>query len=393
MTETNEIINTGLRGVPVASTRICLVDGQNAKLVYRGYNILDLAENATFEEVVYLLLHESLPNTEELTDLKQRLAQAQSLPPEIITAMKTRPSGSIPMDILQGCVAMLANHDPEAGMLTAEKASDAAIRLIARFPSVMAAWDRIRNGLEPISPEPGLGHAENFLYMITGKKPDPELGRFMDTCLVLHAEHAFNASTFSARQVASTRAHMYAAVAAAVGSLSGELHGGANERVMQMLFDIGSADAVDQYVESRLEAGEKIMGMGHPVYKTGDPRAGILEVMSRRMAERAEDRGYYGLSEAVRKKTQEVFKRLKGADIYPNVDFYSSTVYYSMGIPVDLFTPVFAIARVSGWCAHIIEEQFAGAAPKPVLYRPASQYVGEYCGPEECEFVPMGKRG
>ncbi|MFP4158871.1 MAG: citrate/2-methylcitrate synthase [Desulfobacterales bacterium] len=393
MTESSEIINTGLRGVPVASTRICLVDGQNAKLVYRGYNILDLAENATFEEVVYLLLYESLPNPEELTDLKQRLAQAQSLPPEIITALKTRPAGSIPMDILQACVPMLANHDPEAGTLTAKKASETAIRLISKFPAVMAAWDRIRNGLEPISPEPGLGHAENFLYMITGKKPDPELGRFMDTCLVLHAEHAFNASTFSARQVASTRAHMYAAVAAAVGSLSGELHGGANERVMQMLFDIGSPDAVDQYVESRLEAGEKIMGMGHPVYKTGDPRAGILEGISRRMAERAEDSGYYGLSEAVRKKTQEVFKRLKGADIYPNVDFYSSTVYYSMGIPVDLFTPVFAISRISGWCAHIIEEQFAGAAPKPVLYRPESQYVGEYCGPDECEFVPVEKRG
>lgn len=392
MTESNEIINTGLRGVPVASTRICLVDGQNAKLVYRGYNILDLAENATFEEVVYLLLYENLPNNEELKDIRQRLAQAQSLPPEIITALKTRPAESIPMDILQACVPMLANHDPEAGMLSIEKASDTAIRLIAKFPALMAAWDRIRNGLEPISPDPELGHAENFLYMITGKKPDPELGRFMDICLVLHAEHSFNASTFSARQVASTRAHMYAAVAAAVGSLSGELHGGANERVMQMLFSIGSEDAADQYVESRLEAGEKIMGMGHPVYKTGDPRAGILEGISRRMAERADDPGYYRISEAVRKKTQEVFKRLKGADIYPNVDFYSSTVYYSMGIPVDLFTPVFAISRISGWCAHVIEEQFAGAAPKPVLYRPASQYVGEYCGPEECEFVPMENR-
>ncbi|MFW6082377.1 MAG: citrate/2-methylcitrate synthase [Desulfosalsimonas sp.] len=392
MTESSEIINTGLRGVPVASTRICLVDGQNAKLIYRGYNILDLAENATFEEVVYLLLHESLPNSEELRDLKQRLAEAHSLPPEIITALKTRPSGSIPMDILQASVPMLANHDPEAGVLTIEKASDTALRLIAKFPAVMAAWDRIRNGLEPIPPEPGLGHAENFLYMITGKKPDPELGRFMDICLVLHAEHAFNASTFSARQVASTRAHMYAAAAAAVGSLSGELHGGANERVMQMLLDIGSEDAVDDYVESGLEAGEKIMGMGHPVYKTGDPRAGILAGISRRMAERTGNAGYYGISEAVRKKTQEVFKRLKGTDIYPNVDFYSSTVYYSMGIPVDLFTPVFAISRISGWCAHIIEEQFAGAAPKPVLYRPASQYVGEYCGPEECEFVPMENR-
>lgn len=392
MTEPTNIINTGLRGVPVASTRICLVDGRAAKLVYRGYNIVDLAENATFEEVVYLLLYERLPGAGQLEDFRRRLAKEHALPPEIIAALKTRPSASMPMDILQAGVAMLANHDPEAGVLTPEKSLDTAIKLVARFPALMAAWNRIRNGLEPIPPEPGLTHAENFLYMITGNRPDTELGRFMDVCLVLHAEHAFNASTFSARQVASSRAHMYAAVAAAVGSLSGELHGGANARVMQMLLDIGSADAVDDYVESRLRAGEKVMGMGHPVYKTGDPRAAILAPMSKRMAERTGDARWYELSEAVREKTQEEFKNLKGAEIYPNVDFYSATVYYAMGIPIDMFTPVFAISRVSGWCAHVIEEHFAGAAPKPVLYRPASEYVGEYCGPDECAFVPIEER-
>ena len=392
MTEPGDIINTGLRGVPVASTRICLVDGKAGKLVYRGYNITELAEKATFEEVAYLLLFEHLPPEKELADFKAQLAQKTPLPGQLVAALKTRPANALPMDILQACVPMLANHDPEAGDLSREKATDTAIGLIARFPAIMAAWHRIRNGLEPLAPKPELGHAANFLFMLTGETPDPETARFMDTCLVLHAEHSFNASTFSARQVASSRAHMYAAAAAGVGSLSGELHGGANARVMQMLLDIGSMDRVDNYVETRLKAGEKVMGMGHAVYKTGDPRAAILAPMSRQMGEKTGNLKWYELGEAVRQKAAEVFRELKGAEIYPNVDFYSATTYYAMGIPIDLFTPVFAISRISGWCAHVIEEQFAGAAPKPALYRPASEYVGEYCGPEECEFVPMEKR-
>lgn len=392
MTESSEIINTGLRGVPVASTRICLVDGAAGKLVYRGYNITELAQNATFEEVIYLLLFEDLPDRQQLAELKTSLAKQSALPEKLISALKTRPAQSMPMDILQACVPMLANHDTEAGVLQIEKSVDMAISLIGKFPALMAAWHRIRNGLEPLDPKPELGHAGSFLYMLTGKSPDPETAGFMDTCLVLHAEHAFNASTFSARQVASSRAHMYAATAAAVGCLSGELHGGANARVMEMLLDIGSMDRVDDYVESRLKAGDKVMGMGHPVYKTGDPRAAILAPMSRKMGERTGNLKWYELSEAVRKKAGKVFQEMKGTEIYPNVDFYSATVYYSMGIPVDLFTPVFAISRISGWCAHVIEEQFAGAAPKPALYRPQSEYVGEYCGPAECEFVPMEKR-
>jgi len=392
MTEPGDIINTGLRGVPVASTRICLVDGNAGKLVYRGYNIKELAQYASFEEVIYLLLFEHLPPQQELADFKDLIAAQTRIPEQLLTAMKTRPATSAPMDILQACVPMLANHDPDAGVLTQEKAMHTAIGLIAKFPAVMAAWHRIRNGLEPLAPKPELSHAANFLFMLTGKTPDPETARFMDTCLVLHAEHSFNASTFSARQVASSRAHMYAAAAAGVGSLSGELHGGANARVMQMLLDIGSPDRVDEYVESRLKAGEKVMGMGHAVYKNGDPRAAILAPMSRQMGEKTGNLKWYELGEAVRKKAAEVFRELKDAEIYPNVDFYSATTYYAMGIPIDLFTPVFAISRISGWCAHIIEEQFAGAAPKPALYRPASEYVGEYCGPEECEFVPMEKR-
>jgi citrate synthase len=228
--------------------------------------------------------------------------------------------------------------------------------------------------------------------MLNGTVPDDELVGFFDDCLILHAEHSFNASTFAAREVASTRAHMYAAVAAGVGSLSGELHGGANTRVMEMLFEIGSVDKVEEYVTNLLDTGGIIMGLGHAVYQTDDPRAHILAPMSKIMGERTGETKWYEMSKLLEQKGKEAFKRKKGRDIYVNVDFYSASLYYYMGIPADLFTPIFAIARISGWAAHVIEEQFGGAAAKPVLYRPDSQYIGEYCGPDTCSFVPMEER-
>ncbi|HMA85920.1 MAG TPA: citrate/2-methylcitrate synthase [Desulfosalsimonadaceae bacterium] len=389
---TKDIKNTGLRGVTVASTKICHVDGDAGKLIYRGYLITDLAEKATYEEVVHLLLYEKLPNPEELKQFRKELAQNRAISDDVIAALKTRPKTSLPMDILQAAVPMLANHDPNPEELKIENAGRIATRLIAQFETIVAAWHRIRQDKEPVAPDPDLNHAGNFLYMMSGEKPDEDMTHFMDTCLVLHAEHSFNASTFSARQVCSTHAHMYAAVAAAVGSLSGELHGGANARVMQMLKEIGSIDAIDDYVRKKLDSGGKIMGLGHAVYKNGDPRAAILAPMSKRMGEKVNDTRWYELSDALEKKGKEVFKEKKGADIFANVDFYSASLYYAMGIPIDLFTPVFAISRIAGWAAHVIEEQFAGAAPKPVLYRPASEYIGEYCGPEECAFVPMEER-
>jgi len=392
MADSKEIINTGLRGVTVASTKICHVDSENSKLIYRGYLITDLAEKATYEEVAYLLLYEKLPNDEELRQFKAQLAKERPISDEVIDALKTRPKNSLPMDILQAAVPMLANHDPNPAELTVENAGRIAARLIAQFETIVAAWHRIRNDKAPVAPDPDLSHAGNFLYMMSGEKPDADMTHFMDTCLVLHAEHSFNASTFSARQVCSTRAHMYAAIAAAVGSLSGELHGGANARVMEMLKEIDSVDSIDDYVRSKLDAGGKIMGLGHAVYKNGDPRARILAPMSKRMGEKVNDTKWYELSETLEKKAKAAFKEKKGTDIFPNVDFYSASLYYAMGIPIDLFTPVFALARIAGWAAHVIEEQYAGAAPKPVLYRPASEYIGEYCGPEECAFVPMDER-
>ena len=392
MDECKPVLNTGLRGVVIADTRICEVDGANGRLIYRGYLVQDLAEKATFEEVSFLLLYEKLPDKNELLEFKGQLAAKRALPPEVIAAMKTRPKDALPMDVLQAVVPMLANHDPDIKDQSQEAVLRMATSLIAQFGTIIAAWDRIRNSQEPVEPLPDIDHAANFLYMLSGEVPDDEVARYLDKALVLHAEHSFNASTFAAREVASTRAHVYAAVAAAVGSLSGDLHGGANTRVMEMLFKIGSPEAVEDYVNQEFDAGRVIFGLGHAVYDTDDPRAFIVSAMSKAMEEKIGKTRWHEISALLEKTGKAEFKRRKGGDIYVNVDFYSGSLYLSLGIPVDLFTPVFGIARISGWCAHVIEEQFAGAAPKPMLYRPESEYVGDYCGPDVCEFKPMDDR-
>ncbi len=392
MDECRPILNTGLRGFKVASSRISDVDGDIGKIIYRGYLIQDLAERTSFEEVAHLLLHEKLPDKEELNAFNAQLAAERQLPPEMIAALKTRPKDALPMDILQAGVAMLAHHDPDVKKLSDAAASRMAVKLIAKFPTIMAAWDRIRNDRQPLDPRPELSHAANFLYMLSGEVPEDEIAHFMDVALVLHAEHTFNASTFAAREVASTRAHMYAAVGAGVGSLSGELHGGANVRVMEMLQKIGSIENIDAYINEQLDAGKLIFGLGHAVYKVDDPRAIILAPMSKDMGERTGQPQWYEMSAVLEKKGKDIFKQRKGIEIFTNVDFYSASLYYTMGIPLDFFTPVFAISRIAGWVSHVIEEQYGGVAAKPVLYRPESEYVGDYCGPDTCEFVPMDDR-
>lgn len=391
--ECKPVINTGLRDVVVASTKISDVQGNVGKLIYRGYPVKELAENTTFEEAVHLLLYETLPDKNELESLKKQLAAERHIPPEVIAAMKTQPRDALPMDVLQAGVSMLAGYDPDIkNPPSREATSRMGIKLVAKMSTIVAAWERIRNDKEPVEPSPELSHAANFLYMLSGTKPDEEVSHFFDVCLVLHAEHSFNASTFAAREIASTQAHIYAAIAGAVGSLSGPLHGGANTRVMNMLLKIGSADAVEKYINDELEAGRKVMGLGHAVYKVDDPRALILAPMSKKMGERAGDTRWYDISKVLEEKAKAAFKKRKNMDIFVNVDFYSASLYYYMGIAVDLFTPVFAISRIAGWTAHVIEEQFAEAAPKPMLYRPESKYVGEYCGPDECSFVPIESR-
>ena len=389
-------LNTGLRGITIANTRICEVDGKNGRLIYRGYMIQDLAR-ASYEEVVHLLLHEYLPPAEELQPFRARLAAERAIPPAVIAALRTFPAKALPMDVLQAAVPMLATHDPDIAELSREISKEAALRmahrLVAKFPTVIAAYHRIRSGTDPVAPAPDLGHAANFLFMLNGRMPEDTAVRAIDTALVLHAEHAFNASTFAAREVASTQAHMYAAVAAGVGSLSGALHGGANAKVMQMLLKLGGSEKVVDFVNAELDAGRKLFGLGHAVYDVDDPRAHILAPMSKALGESTGNPRWYEMSALIEKTAKEIFRERKNADIPVNVDFYSASLYYYLGIPVDLFTPVFAIARIAGWAAHVIEEQYAGAAPKPVLYRPESEYIGDYCGPEVCEFVPLEKRG
>ncbi len=392
MEECRPILNTGLRGFTVATTKISDVDGAAGKLVYRGYLVKDLAKKASFEEIVHLLLLEKLPNTDELTAFKQKLDSERKIPDAVIAALKTRPAEALPMDVLQAGIPLLAHHDPDINDNSRDASYRKAIRLIAKLPTLLAAWHRIRNGREPVMPSDSLDHAANFLYMLNGELPDEAVAKFFDVGLVLHAEHSFNASTFAAREVASTRAHMYAAVSAAVGSLSGELHGGANVRVMEMLMKIGSVDAVESYIETELEAGRLIFGLGHAVYQVDDPRAHILAPMSKQMGEMAGQPQWYEISTVLAEKAKKAFKTRKKIDIYLNVDFYSASLFYAMGIPIDLFSPVFAISRIAGWTTHVLEEQFAQAAPKPVLYRPESEYIGDYCGPEECAFVPLENR-
>ncbi len=393
MEEACEIIqNTGLRGVTIASTKISDVDGKIGKLVYRGCLAKDLAGKATFEEVAFLLLYEKLPDQAELNAFSEELAKNRELPQNIFAAMAAFPKDALPMDVLQAIVPMLAHHDPGVNEHNQETALKIAVKLIAKFATIVAAWDRIRNGKAPVDPDPSLGHAANFFYMLNGEAPEDDLAGFFDAALVLHAEHSFNASTFAAREVASTKAHMYASIAAAVGSLSGALHGGANTRVMNMLKDIGSVDKVEAYVQNILDTGGVIMGLGHAVYQTDDPRAHILAPMSQTLGERAGDTSWYDLSKKLELVGKAAFKEKKGREIYVNVDFYSASLYHYMGIASDLFTPIFAISRISGWSAHVIEEQFGGAAAKPALYRPESDYVGDYCGPDECAFVPVDDR-
>jgi len=384
--------NIGLRGIKVADTRISDVDGERGILIYRGFNAIELAQYSTFEEVSFLLLKDRLPSQEELKGFTQELVSERDLPEVVLKVLALFPRSASPMDVLQSTVPLLGSFDPQLHEETKEANLKKAVRLIAKLPGVVAAWDRIRNDKPPIPSHPDLSHASNFLYMLSGALPDKETSRDFDTSLILHAEHSFNASTFAGREVASTHAHMYASVAAAIGSLSGELHGGANSVVMKMLFEIGEVDRVSFWVSEKLRRGGKIMGMGHAVYHTEDPRASILRRISEDLATRTGERKWYEITRAIEKVTQEEFRKIKGKEIYANVDLYSASVYHLMGIPQDLFTPVFAISRISGWAAHIIEEKFAEAQPKPELYRPDADYVGTYCGAQSCEYIPLHER-
>jgi len=385
-----ETKNIGLRGIEVADTRISHIDGEKGKLIYRGFDILDLTKNSTFEETSYLLLYDKLPTKQQLDEFNAKLVEARYIPKQMQKNMGNWRKDADPMDMLQAFVSALAGYYDEE-FSNKDASIDKAINLIAKVPTIVASWHRIRNGLEPLEPDSSLSHAANFLYMMFGEKPDSEVEKIFDVCLILHADHTFNASTFTARQVASTRAHMYSAASAAIGALSGELHGGANTEVMKMLLEIADIDKVEGWIKEKINEGERIMGMGHAVYKTYDPRAQVLKELSRKLAEKTKD-PWFDITEKVETVTISEMKSQKNRDIYPNVDLYSASLYYMLKIPMDLNTPIFAISRVAGWAAHIIEEKFAEAAPKPALYRPKATYVGKYCGPQGCEYQTLDLR-
>ncbi len=384
--------NIGLRGVTVADTKISHVDGENGILIYRGYRIEELAQSSTFEETAYLLHHDALPTENELQKFGKALIEARQVPEFVFDALKKLPKQSLPMDVLQAAIPILATADPDLDDETRPANIARAIRLIARVPVIVAGWQRIRQGREPLPSDDALSHAENFLWQLTGTQPDAEIARDLDTILVLHADHSFNASTFACREVVSTRAHMYAGVAAGVGALSGSLHGGANAQVMKMLQELRNEKDISGWVKNQIASGRKIMGMGHAVYKTLDPRARFLKDMCFRLGKKPREDHWCRLSTEIEETAVAELNARGKTTIRPNVDFYSASVYHLMGIPLDLMTPVFAVARIAGWTAHIIEEKFADAQEKPALYRPLSEYVGHYCGKTGCVYEPVVER-
>jgi citrate synthase len=392
MAEVVNVKNTGLRGVTVADTKVSFIDGDKGILIYRGYRIEELAEKSSFMEVAYLILNGTLPDRKALVAFENRVKEERQVPDFIYESFKKLPKEANPMDLLQASVPLLATVDPDLTGDSREANMSMSIRLISRLPIVVAAWHRIRQGLEPLSSDDNLSHAANFLWLLHGKKPDEEMARDLDTCLVLHADHTFNASTFACREVASTRAHMYAAATAGIGALSGSLHGGANAQVMRMLLQLENEKDIASWVKKQLEAGERIMGIGHAVYKTMDPRARFLKEMAARLGKKFGQERWHQLSSTIEETAIKELDARGKSFLRPNVDFYSAPVYHMMGIPRDLMTPIFAISRISGWCAHVMEEKFAEAQEKPALYRPQAEYVGQYCGLMGCEYEPVDAR-
>ncbi len=368
----------GLEDIVATHSRICDLDGKLGKLTYVGVDIHDLAQHSSFEETAYLLWNSVLPTQTQLDEVKEQLCASRALPPRLIDLMWLLPTTSTPMDVLRTCVSALSTFDADSHNTSHAANYQRAVHLTAVIPTIVAAWDNIRNGREPIAPLPDGDHATNLLYMLSGKMPDAYTSHGLDLALILHADHELNASTFAARVTAGTLADVYAAITSAIGALSGSLHGGANEQVIRMLLRIGDVSNAESYIHDALERKERIMGFGHRVYRTEDPRATHLRAMSEELGKRTNDTRWYEMSRIIEKYVKEH----KGLNA--NVDFYSASVYYMMGFPIDLDTTIFACSRVAGWTAHVLE-QYAHNR----LIRPRAEYIG----PKVTEYVPIEKRG
>ncbi len=367
----------GLEDVVAGTSEICFIDGKEGRLVYRGYDVRDLAEHTAFEEVVYLLWEGHLPTPAEFDEFVAKLYPMEVLAQPVNDLIASLPVSTNPMDALRTAVSLAGIYDPDASDNSYEASYRKAMRLVAQIPTIVAAFERRHQGLEPIAPDPSLRLADNFLYMLHGQRPDKFSAHVFDTALVLHADHELNASTFAARVTAATLTDLYSAVTSAIGTLKGPLHGGANEQVMLMLDEIGSVELVDKWIEQALAQHKKIMGFGHRVYKTEDPRATILRRFSRELGEQTGTLKYYDISEAVKRAIQSTKM------LYPNVDFYSGSVYKAMDIPTELFTPVFAISRIGGWTAHVLEQYRHNRIIRP---------RAEYTGATHLEFLPINER-
>ena len=369
-------VKKGLEDVVVSESSVCFIDGEKGKLLYRGYNINDLAK-CSYEEVSYLLIYEKLPTKKELANYNKTLVKKRRLSSRVIRLMHDYCPNTTGMEALRTTVSALVCHDPDVRKVSIADHRKNGIDLIAKFPTIVAAYERIRNGKKPIEPDPKLGHAANFLYMLSGKKPDAVSIKAMDTDFILHAEHGFNASTFSVRVTISTLSDMHSAITSGIGTLKGPLHGGAAQEAWALMKNIKNPDNAEKYIKKSLEKHEKIMGFGHRVYKVYDPRARILKKMAFDLSKSKKNLRWYNISDNVEKTM------IKEKNINPNVDFYSSIVYHNLGIPIDLDTPIFAIARISGWIAHALEQYSDNK-----LIRPKEQYIG----PMDSKFVPIEKR-
>lgn len=368
---------TGLRDAVVGDTRLSSINGEKGELIYRGLDIHDLARSSTFEEVTYLLWFDALPSKANLDAFRAKLAARRGLPQQLLAVLRDVPRDGTPMDALRTAVSALGLFDAKVSDMSREAQVEKALTLTAVFPSILAAYYRISQGLEPIAPHAKLDTAANFLYMFTGKKPDDKAARVLDVSLILHADHGMNASTFAAIVTASTLSDMYSAITSAIGTLKGPLHGGANEGVIHNLEEIGEMENLDAWVTRKLGAHEKIMGFGHAVYKAYDPRATELKRIAKEVGAAAGSTKWVEMTERLE---QAVWN---AKQLYPNVDLYSASVYYTLGIPTPYFTPVFAISRISGWSAHVME-QYADNK----LLRPRANYVGA----RGVKYVPLAER-
>ena len=373
----------GLEGVIATDSVICKIDGLNGKLYYRGYSVEDLAEHCSFEECTYLLLYGALPTASELADFTQRMRRCRELTPAVQTMIRDFPAKGSPMELLQSVIAYLSSSVKHKIQHSTTCNCRDTLHQIAQMTSVLATYQRFKEGKDYVPPRADLSHGANFLYQLRGEEPTPEEGRILDTCFILHAEHGLNASTFTARVVASSYSTCYCSVSAAIGSLAGPLHGGANEAAMDMVDEIGSLENVEPWLDKTLAAKRKVMGMGHRVYRAKDPRAIVMEAMLLDLCEKRGDRRLYDMLKSIEKGFRARMEE-KGKPIYPNVDFFAGAVYTLLGIPRPLFTPLFGAARSPGWLAHILEQREDNR-----LYRPKSLYLG----PEPRAFVRAGEGG